>query len=212
VAGPARPGRAVLGDLVPPAVRRAGWLGRTLATALVGVLIAALPVAVVAVVRALGGTGRAVPAGDGGQTSAGSLAGGATGPATAGGPGWLEIRTRRDVTLGNEQSIDLDTGNLSSAQDPGRDLTLGQHGGRLSAHLPGGLSLLETSGPPSALRCATSPPERWDDTLNELHAVAAGRNICVATTDHRNAMITIDQPPDSVIPALRFHYTLWERR
>src|SRR6266545_4440166 len=58
-----------------------------------------------------------------------------------------------------------------------------------------------TSGTPAAARKMV---------VGGLHAVAAGRRLCVWTREGRVAMVILDQAPSQRSAGLAFHYVVWQ--
>jgi hypothetical protein len=198
-AGPENARRSMV-RFVPRVLRDGGWPMRVLA----GVVAVAVIAVVVGLVRGLGGADapeQPAPPGAFGDT-AGQPAKG----------GWTEVFHRTGATLADQQAFDLDTGTPGDSTTPGIDVRLFNRADRLWAGTAAQVSLLDGSGEVASGRCTALAPQRWHDMVNGLRALAKGRDVCVATGEHRCALLTIDRIPNDATPTLTFHYTLWERR
>lgn len=127
--------------------------------------------------------------------------------------GWMEVRSGQDFTLADGQTIDFDSGTVGDVNAAGIDMGLDERADQLWVpNETTRLALLDASGAHTADRCATLPPDQWENMIRGVYGLAVGRDICLATSERRNVIITLDRIPDSIVNTLTFHYTVWERR
>ena len=129
-----------------------------------------------------------------------------------GAPGWVEVGSGDGAVIGDYQSIDLDSGTVGGEHLPGAELFLSQRADRLTATAGGELAVLGETGEHTVRRCLDAAPELWDGTINGMHDLPAGTDICLTDGESTAAMITIEQPPDVLARTLTFRYTRWELR
>jgi hypothetical protein len=125
---------------------------------------------------------------------------------------WAAVGATRTVTLADDQAVDLDAGVVGGEAVLGGDVALTHRGNRLTARAPAQVAVLDAGGEPDPGRCAAAAPDRWEDGLDGLDDLARGSDLCVTTSARRSAVLTLEQPPDSVSASMTFRYTLWERR
>lgn len=136
------------------------------------------------------------------------------------GSGWARVGGPASATLGNIQTIDLDTGALGeydaswpgTGNLPGMDVSLSDSGKRLGAvREPTMVALLDTSGAHDPNRC-TDRSTKFGHAINDNgYSLQAGRDVCVAIDGEHLAILTVDTGADPVRPSLTFHYTVWQR-
>ncbi|MER6592187.1 hypothetical protein ABT214_10095 [Micromonospora purpureochromogenes] len=131
-----------------------------------------------------------------------------TGPVAP--PGWVKVGGGERLTLADGQSFDLARGVAGGELAPGADLLLTQRADRLGVREPGELAVVGPGADHEVRRCLEA--DSWDGTIDGVHELAAGTDVCVRTADGRCAMLTVESPPDVVTRVLTFRYTLWERR
>ncbi|WP_346537106.1 hypothetical protein [Micromonospora sp. DPT] len=124
--------------------------------------------------------------------------------------GWVEVGGGERLTLADGQSFDLARGVAGGEVAPGADLLLTQRADRLGVREPGELAVVGSGADHEVRRCLEAGS--WDGTIDGVHELAAGTDVCVRTADGRCAMLTVESPPDVVTRVLTFRYTLWERR
>lgn len=130
----------------------------------------------------------------------------------SGDPTWVEFRNGQNITLNDGQTIDFDTGSVGNAYTVGIDMGLDERANQLWVPTEKTrIALLNTAGNHTSSRCTAVPPTQWGNMIRGVYELTAGREICVVTSESRNAIITIDRVPDSIVTTLTIHYTVWER-
>jgi len=121
---------------------------------------------------------------------------------------------REDIVEGlrDVDGIDLDTGTVGGQNAPGTDLSPWGRANHVVTRTSAMVLLLPEAGPVAYERCAAAPVGDRVMQISGLHGLAAGRNLCVWTTEGRVAMLTLTRTPEARSGTLAFRSVVWPAR
>jgi hypothetical protein len=112
--------------------------------------------------------------------------------------------------LRDTEGVDLDTGRVGEQNGLGVDLSPWGRGNHVVTRTSAMITLLPEPGDEAYHRCAGSPASERVLQVKGLHDLAAGRNLCVWTTEGNVSMLTLTSRPEPQSGTLSFRYVVWE--
>lgn len=125
-------------------------------------------------------------------------------------PPWPPLHRSGVVTLRDDQGVDLDVGAVFPDEDhPGVDLSPYSGASHLGAMDPNvSYTVLPVPVPSERGRCAEAVG--WTRYYPDLYGLAAGRAVCVRTSEDRLTMLVIEKPATQSSGRIGFRYFTWE--